>query len=279
MRNALIISAGVHVLVIVAGMLGLPQLFQEETETQMSVIPVEVVEIADVQKLKVEPPKVEKVEEKKEEKKQPTRKVEMPPEPPKMASDMPLPDVLQEKPEVKKPEPKPEPQLAAATTPKVTPKSKPQPPSRLKLDKIAALLDKRQEEERSIGDILQEKGYDQPPQLTDLEIRQQTMTLIDAIRRQIKERNCWSPPAGAKYAEDLDVLVKIWLTPEGKLARPPEVEDQARMNRPGQEFFRAAAESALRAVRKCDPFDLPRDKYDLWRVVELNFDPSEMLGG
>ncbi|WP_321394166.1 hypothetical protein [Emcibacter sp.] len=277
MRTALIISGLLHVAVIVMAVVGLPVL-RDDVQTEMSVIPVEMVKIADVQKLKIKPPKVDKVEEKKkEEKKKPTRKVEMPPEPPKMASDMPLPDVKQKP--AKKPEKKPEPQVAVVTTPTVSPKSKPRPPSRFQVSRVAALLDKRQEEQKSIGETLKEKVYDEPRQLTDLEIQQQTMTVIDAIRLQMHERNCWSVPAGAKYAEDLSVIVKIWLTPEGKLARPPELVDQARINRPGEEFYRTAAESALRAVRKCVPFDLPRDKYELWREFELNFNPAEMLNG
>jgi hypothetical protein len=51
------------------------------------------------------------------------------------------------------------------------------------------------------------------------------------------------------------------------------------MNQPGQEFYRTAAESALRAVRKCVPYELPKEKYELWREMELYFDPKEFLTG
>jgi hypothetical protein len=47
----------------------------------------------------------------------------------------------------------------------------------------------------------------------------------------------------------------------------------------GDPFFRAAAESVLRAIRRCQPFNMPVEKYASWRNIELTFDPSRMLGG
>ena len=45
-------------------------------------------------------------------------------------------------------------------------------------------------------------------------------------------------------------------------------------------FYRAAAESAMRAVQndKCSPLKLPPDKYDRWKEITLTFDPSKMVG-
>jgi hypothetical protein len=40
---------------------------------------------------------------------------------------------------------------------------------------------------------------------------------------------------------------------------------------------RAAADSARRAVMRAAPYNLPRDKYDTWSTVIVNFDPSEMF--
>ena len=39
----------------------------------------------------------------------------------------------------------------------------------------------------------------------------------------------------------------------------------------------AAAESALRAVRGCQPFHLPPESYEGWRDIEWVFDPRQML--
>jgi hypothetical protein len=45
-------------------------------------------------------------------------------------------------------------------------------------------------------------------------------------------------------------------------------------------FYRAAAESALRAVLnpRCHPFKLPVEKYDRWKTMTLVFNPKDMLG-
>ena len=41
-----------------------------------------------------------------------------------------------------------------------------------------------------------------------------------------------------------------------------------------------AAESALRAIRSCAPYNfMPAAKYEAWKEVEVNFDPREMFGG
>ena len=46
-------------------------------------------------------------------------------------------------------------------------------------------------------------------------------------------------------------------------------------------FLRAMAESALRAVLngRCQPFKLPRDKFDRWKTMKLLFNLKEVLGG
>ena len=59
--------------------------------------------------------------------------------------------------------------------------------------------------------------------------------------------------------------------------RNAQVVDQARMMT--DPFFRAAAESAMRAVLnpRCNPLRLPREKFDTWKSFILNFNPKEML--
>ena len=36
-------------------------------------------------------------------------------------------------------------------------------------------------------------------------------------------------------------------------------------------------EAAVRAVRRCAPYSLPAEKYDTWKDVTFNFDPSQMF--
>ena len=85
-------------------------------------------------------------------------------------------------------------------------------------------------------------------------------------------------PAGARYAEGLIVRLRIFLRRDGELAGTPEVVDGDRMSR--DNHYRTAAEHAIRAVQKCVPLqNLPPDKYERWRNIELTFDPRDMLGG
>ena len=98
---------------------------------------------------------------------------------------------------------------------------------------------------------------------------------LAALRQQMAE--CWNIPAGAKSAENLIVELHLIVGPDG-VVQSAEVADTARMNDP---FYRAAAESALRAVKNphCSPLKLPADKYEKWRELILQFDPKQMLGG
>lgn len=101
-----------------------------------------------------------------------------------------------------------------------------------------------------------------------------TLNEVDAFRAQM--RRCWSPPAGAKQAENLVVQVRLSLTPAGLISAGPVVVNRRLL---GDPFFRAAAESVLRAIRRCQPFAMPAEKYASWRNIELTFDPRKMLGG
>ena len=51
------------------------------------------------------------------------------------------------------------------------------------------------------------------------------------------------------------------------------------MNTPGQGFYKVLAESALRAIRICQPLRVPPTGYEKWKDLQLNFDANEMLKG
>ena len=72
----------------------------------------------------------------------------------------------------------------------------------------------------------------------------------DALRAQIF--GCWSVPLGLPYDKNLLVRIKLKLKPDGTVLKS-EILDHVRMNTPGQSFYRNLAESALRAVRICQP--------------------------
>ncbi len=96
----------------------------------------------------------------------------------------------------------------------------------------------------------------------------------DAIRQQI--RRCWNLPAGAKDAQDLVIEVSVIMNPDGTV-RQATVVDEGRMR--SDPFFRAAAESARRAVLnpKCSPLKLPPEKYSQWQRMTLTFNPKDMF--
>tara|TARA_B110001452_G_scaffold52232_1_gene39803 strand:- start:122 stop:931 length:810 start_codon:yes stop_codon:yes gene_type:complete len=98
----------------------------------------------------------------------------------------------------------------------------------------------------------------------------------DALKAQIF--GCWSIPLGLPYNEDLLVRIKLQLKPDGTIIRS-EILDHARMNKPGQGFYKVLAESALRAVKLCQPLRVPSKGYERWKELQLNFDAREMLEG
>ena len=98
----------------------------------------------------------------------------------------------------------------------------------------------------------------------------------DALRAQIF--GCWSVPLGLPYDKDLLVRLKLELKKDGTILKS-EIIDHQRMNMPGQKFYKILAESALRAVRLCQPLKVPPTGYEKWKNIQLNFDPTEMLKG
>lgn len=94
---------------------------------------------------------------------------------------------------------------------------------------------------------------------------------MDALRQRLS--GCWNIPAGVDDAATLRVSIRFQLDRSGMLQGRPEVVAGGAASGPG----RTAAESAVRAVQKCAPFNLPADKYDTWAEVVVNFDPSDMF--
>ena len=138
---------------------------------------------------------------------------------------------------------------------------------------IAALIDKSKIDSAEVvkknDDITQDK--DRSIENTGL-----TLSEEDALKAQIF--GCWSIPLGLPYNEDLLVRIKLMLEPDGSVKKT-EILDHARMNKPGQGFYKVLAESALRAVKLCQPLRVPTTGYERWKELQLNFDAREMLEG
>lgn len=91
---------------------------------------------------------------------------------------------------------------------------------------------------------------------------------------QEQYRRCWNftPVAGRQgYVPEIHVQY----TPEGTLVGEPKL-----LNPPSDPSLRALAESAMRAVRRCDPLQIPaqyQPYYEQWKARIVRFDPEEML--
>ena len=140
-------------------------------------------------------------------------------------------------------------------------------------NQIAALIDKAKEVE-----AVKQKKTDKVTQSSQKNSFATSLTLSqeDALRAQIF--GCWSVPLGLPYDEDLLVRIKLQLKKDGTIMKS-EILDHQRMNRPGQKFYKVLAESALRAVRLCQPLKVPPTGYDKWKELQLNFNPTEMSKG
>jgi len=140
-------------------------------------------------------------------------------------------------------------------------------------NQIAALIDKAKEESAKVKKSTKK--------LTQSSIKNSfasglTLSEEDALRAQIF--GCWTVPLGLPYDDDLLVRIKLELKQDGTISKS-EILDHERMNRPGQKFYKVLAESALRAVRICQPLRVPQTGFEKWKNIQLNFDPTEMLKG
>ena len=180
-------------------------------------------------------------------------------------------------PEQKPPEEKKPDEIAEALKTEVVkppPAPKKPPPPKLDMSKIEnklALLDKReQRRSAAIGETL-----NATPTLGAATGQSATLSQneIDALRGRL--RDCWDVPVGVADARDLFVVVRIQFKRGGDLDNEPIIT-----NRLSHPAFQVAAESVLRAVRKCAPYTfMPAAKYDVWKDIEVKFDPREMFRG
>ena len=162
-----------------------------------------------------------------------------------------------------------DPKQAAADPPK---KPKPQAKKRdFNPDKIAALLNKIPDAADDPKPFMPDDGT--PPKKVKGQTNGTEITMsvneIDALRARIAD--CWTPPPGGLGADQIVVKLRLKLKEDGTLVGYPTVANSG-----SSPFFQAAADSAVRAVYQCQPYELPKAKYALWRDMILNFDPSDM---
>lgn len=285
MTRGILVSLMLHSLTFLLVVFGLPNLFQREILEEPQAISVEVLDVADITNVPNRMPTSQKPVEKAPPK-PPETKPAVKPQPP-VKKDAPPPI----------PEPEPEP-VVSPTPPQAKPKPKPKPKPKEKEPepkkeepKPAEKKPEKPEDEldldailKSVKDTAQKQEPAPASEASDATSKSDsayidslplTMSERDAIRNQIAK--CWSPPIGAKDAHNLAAELRVTYEQDGSLINVYlSKTQQARYH--SDSFFRSAVDSAMRAVRTCQPLEnMPPDKYQRWKDVELTFDPRDLL--
>ncbi len=270
MNRNIIISSGFHLVIILVTAMSLPFLSKKPIDLP-PIVSVELIQITDKTNIPFAP-KAKKIIEKI--KKKEKEKLVSEQAPPKIVKKekpdaVPLPDKKNEKIQVIK-DKKQNPEKIDNEVKQVSEFEKKE---LFDPNNIAALIDKSKEEKAKIFNKTDKITQDQDK---NLDIVGLSLSEEDALKAQIF--GCWSIPLGLPYNENLLVRIKLNLKPDGTVIRT-EILDHARMNKPGQGFYKVLAESALRAIKLCQPLRVPTTGYERWKDLQLNFDAREMLEG
>jgi colicin import membrane protein len=227
------------------------------------------------------------------------------PEPPK-AEKPPEPEEEKEA-EVIKPQPPPRPKLADTPTPP-KPVEKPKEPAPPKLDQVAKFLEQKKLEQKPLPKPKSGEENDEPkhkldvatisqllskeaPQARASTARELTRTAalgapnasaaqmspsmwdsLDGLMRE-QYKKCWSYIGlnPQKYVAQ----IRVRYAQDGSLQAEP-----ALLNPPSDPNIRNLADSAMRAVRRCNPMHIPAaymPYYEHWKARVVRFDPEDML--
>ena len=237
----------------------------------------------------------------------PAKPAPPPPEPPQPpAKPAPPPPT----PPVKPPPPKPtaddapEPPVKTRTVEKPPEKPRPDPPERPKTDSLAKLLAQEKPESSSkeaakSSSKPQAKPFDinaiakligqtkladatptgaTPQGLPTQHAARMSPSLSSSLDAWFTEAylSCWSPPPTKPEGERYVADVRVIFNPDGSLSGQPLL-----VNPPHDPAWRAHAESAVRAVLKCNPLHVPPQYapyFEQWKSKTIHFDPQDALG-
>ena len=269
MVKNIIISSTFHALIIILATMSLPFLLKKPIDLP-PIISVELIQITEKTNIPFAP-KAKKIIEKVKKKEKKLVSEQAPPKIVKKEKPeaIPLPDQKIEK--VQKIEEKK--QNPEKIDNKVKQVSEFEKKELFDPNNIAALIDKSKEEFADTTKKINKVTQDQDKNVDAIGL---TLSEEDALKAQIF--GCWSIPLGLPYNENLLVRIKLKLKPDGSVTKS-EILDHARMNKPGQGFYKVLAESALRAIQLCQPLRVPTTGYERWKDLQLNFDAREMLEG
>ena len=268
MSKSILLSSAFHALIIILTIVSLPFVAKKPLDLP-PLISVELIQISEKTNIPFAPKAKKIIEKIKEEEKKLVSEQAPPKKVKKIKPEaIPMPDQKVEK--IKQVDDKQNPEVEDTKVKQVSEFEKKEifDPTN-----IAALIDKSKEN-LAETDVKSNKIT----QSQDKSINNVGLTLSeeDALKAQIF--GCWSIPLGLPYNENLMVRIKLKLKPDGTII-DSEILDHARMNKPGQNFYKVLAESALRAIQLCQPLRVPSTGYERWKDLQLNFDAREMLEG
>ena len=269
MNRSIIISSVLHLVLIMITALSLPFLAKKPIDLP-PIVSVELIQITDKTNIPFAP-KAKKIIEKIKEKEKKLVSEQAPPKKVKKIKpdSVPMPDDKVKKIEKIK-EDKQNPEKIDEEVKQVSEFEKKE---LFDPNNIAALIDKSKIETSETSKKTDKITQDQQKSIESIGL---SLSEEDALKAQIF--GCWSIPLGLPYNENLLVRIKLQLNPDGTVTQS-EILDHARMNKPGQGFYKVLAESALRAVKLCQPLRVPTTGYERWKELQLNFDAREMLEG
>ena len=257
-----------HAVIVTLTIISLPFMIRQPIDLP-PIVSVELIQISDKTNIPFAPKARKVIEKVKKEEKRVVSEQAPPAAKAKEKPDrIPLPDEKKEQKKLVKKKQNPE-----EIKPQIRQSSEFEKKEIIDTNQIAALIDKAKEE-KAIKDKSSNK-------LTQSNVKNSFATGLslseeDALRAQIF--GCWSVPLGLPYDKNLLVRIKLKLKKDGTILKS-EILDHERMNRPNQKFYKILAESALRAIRICQPLKVPPSGYEKWKDIQLNFDPTEMLKG
>ena len=268
MSKSILLSSAFHALIIILTIVSLPFVAKKPLDLP-PLISVELIQISEKTNIPFAPKAKKIIEKIKEEEKKLVSEQAPPKKVKKIKPEaIPMPDQKVEK--IKQVDDKQNPEVEDTKVKQVSEFEKKEifDPTN-----IAALIDKSKENLAETDVKSNKITQSQDKSLNNVGL---TLSEEDALKAQIF--GCWSIPLGLPYNENLMVRIKLKLKPDGTII-DSEILDHARMNKPGQGFYKVLAESALRAIKLCQPLRVPTTGYEKWKDMQLNFDAREMLEG
>ena len=127
-------------------------------------------------------------------------------------------------------------------------------------------------QKKDIVNQIKESLKNQNQNLNVTEEKKATAAEIDILRNHV--RQCWNAPYAANELNKI-INLKIFTNPDGSVVNVQIIDVAFYKKDP---VYRAAADSARRAVKDCSPLPLPKNKYNLFKIFTFNFDTSFING-